>query len=425
MPAAFASIFAAGSAAVAALSDARRRALVQALSPRRSRSLRRYVEYGDLVEARWMVARVSCIVASALLVHQSVLGLQPMSRVLFSLVMSVTAFTFPAEMAKAIATHNPDRSAATLIGMLWPFEMLAAPFAAPACWLGRLTRHGLPDIPARSEDVLEEEVSLIVKDGQRSGSIAPDEAQMLTNVLDFGELTAKDVMVPRIHVSAISLQTPVDDLLKLVVADEHSRYPVYQERIDNVVGILHVKDLLPYVLNPEALRSLDLQSILHRPVLFVADNQSAGSVLYEMRQKQQHLAVVIDEFGGVSGVLSLEDLLERIVGDIRDEHDEEEPPIVNLGAGRLMVDASVSMTDLGRYLGTDLPEDDAYTSLGGLLVAQLGRVPQVGTKLREFGLEFVVRDADDRHVARVEILRGPPSSTSLGPVSRRIDSDPN
>jgi CBS domain containing-hemolysin-like protein len=230
--------------------------------------------------------------------------------------------------------------------------------------------------------------------------------------------------VPRIHVSAISLQTPIDELLKSVVADEHSRYPVYQERIDNVVGILHVKDLLPYVLNPEALRSLELQSILHRPVLFVSDNQSAGSVLYEMRQKQQHLAVVIDEFGGVSGVLSLEDLLERIVGDIRDEHDEEEPPIVDLGAGRLMVDASVSMTDLGRYLGTDLPEDDAYTSLGGLLVAQLGRVPQVGTKLREFGLEFVVRDADDRHVARVEILRGAPSSTSLGPVSRRVDSDP-
>lgn len=370
-----------------------------------------------------MVARVTCIVTSAMLFHQSLPMLSNWSRLLVALVASVSSFSFPAEIAKAFATRSADRTAPLLIVLLWPLEMLVAPFAVPAIYLGNLVRSLFPKNDASAEDVLEEEVGLIVKDGQRSGSIAPDEAQMLTNVLGFGELTARDVMVPRTHVSSLSLQTNLDELLNVIIAEEHSRYPVYQERIDNVVGILHVKDLLPYVAEPEKLRSLELESILHRPVLFVSHSQTAASVLREMRQKQQHLAIVIDEFGGMSGALSLEDLLERIVGDIRDEHDEAEPPIVDLGAGRLMVDASLSLIDLGRYLGTDLPNNDDYTSLGGLLVAQLGRVPPVGAKLSEFGLEFVVRDADERRVAKVEIQRPLSLRDTHSPLSMRVSPE--
>jgi len=405
LPAAFASVFAAASSSVASLSDARRRALAQSLPNTGSRQLTRYVKRGDVIESRWMVARVTGIVTSALLVHQQLAVDSPLLRLVLALVASVVAFSFPAEIAKAIAGRSAERSAPLLIFLLYPFEILAAPFAAAPGYVGQIVRRLLPKIEVNSEEVLEREMGLMLKDGERSGSIAPDEAQMLKNVLGFGELTAKDVMVPRIQVTAIPLQIANDELLQIILSEEHSRYPVYQERIDNVVGILHVKDLLPFVVNPSRLRTLELDTILHHPVLFVSLSQTAGSVLREMRQSQQHLAVVIDEFGGMSGVLSLEDLLECIVGDIRDEHDDEEPPIMDLGEGRLMVDASVSLIDLGRYLGTALPEDEDYTSLGGLLVSQLGRVPPVGAKVSEYGLEFVVREADERHIAKVEIQR--------------------
>jgi putative hemolysin len=367
------------------------------------------------MESRWMVARVTCIVSSALLFYQYTPNLLIGSRFLVAIIAAVAAFSFPAEVAKAFAVRSAERSAPLLIGFLWPFEMLAAPFAAPAVYLGHLVRHRFPNDDIPSGEIIEEEVGLIVKDGERSGSIAPDEAQMLTNVLGFGELTAKDVMVPRTHVTSLSLQTNLTELLGVVIAEEHSRYPVYQERIDNIVGILHVKDLLPYVAEPEKLRSLELETLLHRPALFVSESQTAASVLREMRHKQQHLAIVIDEFGGMSGALSLEDLLERIVGDIRDEHDEAEPPVIELGNGKLMVDASLSLVDLGRYLDTELPDNDDYTSLGGLLVAEFGRVPPIGAKLSQFGLDFLVRDADERHVAKVELQRtttSPRESTS-------------
>jgi CBS domain containing-hemolysin-like protein len=152
------------------------------------------------------------------------------------------------------------------------------------------------------------------------------------------------------------------------------------------------------------------------PAAFVPESQPAASVLKEMRAGRHHLAIVIDEFGGFSGIVSLEDLLEEIVGDIKDEHDVEEPPIVDLGDGKLMADASVSITDLSRYLGADLPEDGDYHSLGGFVVSQLGRVPEVGTKLTAMGLDFVVREGDERRVTKVEITRKP-ATESLAPRS--------
>lgn len=419
LPAAFVSIFAAASASLASLSDARRRALSQSSENARRSALERYVAQGDVIEARWMVARVTGIVTSALLVHQHLAIGSGWVRLVVAAVAAVMSFSFPAEVAKALATRSSERSAPLLIALLWPFEVAAAPFAAAPGYVGQIVRRWIPRIEPSSEEVLEREVGLILKDGERQGSIAPEEAQMLKNVLGFGELTARELMVPRIHVTAISLHTSNEELLTTVVSEEHSRYPVYLERIDNVVGILHVKDLLPFVSDRDRLRTLELETILHKPVLFVSLSQTAASVLREMRQTQQHLAVVIDEFGGMSGVVSLEDLLERIVGDIRDEHDDAEPPIVELGQGRLMVDASVSLIDLSRYLGTALPEDDDFTSLGGLLVTQLGRVPPVGAKVSAYGLDFVVRDADERHVVKVEILRQSTALELLGPLSGR------
>jgi CBS domain containing-hemolysin-like protein len=210
---------------------------------------------------------------------------------------------------------------------------------------------------------------------------------------------------------------PIAEILRQVAEAAHSRYPVHRETVDNVVGVLHAKDLLHAVARGDA-QTILLESIL-RPVVFVPESQSAASVLKDMRAGRHHLAIVLDEFGGFSGIVTLEDLLEQIVGDIRDEHDTEEAPIVDLGDGRLVVDASLALADLSRYLGTDLPADGDYHSLGGFLAAHHGKVPEVGATLSQLGLQFIVREADERRVTKVEIQReAPPMSIAPGSSGR-------
>jgi len=164
--------------------------------------------------------------------------------------------------------------------------------------------------------------------------------------------------------------------------------------------------------------------VMRTPVVFVPETQSASSLLMDMRSgRRHHMAIILDEFGGMSGVVTLEDVIEEIVGDIRDEHDTDEPPIVDLGNGRLMVDAGVPIGDLNRYLGVTLPEDGDFNSLGGFIVDRLGQVPSVGATISDYGLDFVIRDADDRKVSKVEIIRTTqtpgPGPESLPPQSPR------
>jgi len=223
-------------------------------------------------------------------------------------------------------------------------------------------------------------------------------------------------MVPRTQVTAFEINTSMDEVLREIKQSEHSRYPVYRETIENVFGVLHVKDLVLMAADAD-LKGIKLADLVRKPVAFVPESQPASSVLKDMRAGRHHMAVVIDEFGGTSGIVTLEDLIEEIVGDIQDEHDVEEPPIVDLGDGRLMVDASLSIGDLSRYLGVDLPDDGDYNSLGGLVVAHFGRVPRPGAKFSAFEMDFLVREADERHVVKVELARQVPENASIAPRS--------
>jgi CBS domain containing-hemolysin-like protein len=264
--------------------------------------------------------------------------------------------------------------------------------------------------------LVESEVEMLVNEGELSGSLGHEQSEMIRNVLDFSGITAGQLMVPRTQVHAIEIDTPVAEVLRIIAESEHSRYPVYRENIDNVVGVLHSKDLLP-PLSRGDLEKIGLPTLVRQPVVFVPESQAADSVLREMRVGKQHLAVVLDEFGGTSGILTLENLLEQIVGDIRDEHDVEEPPIADLGDGKLLVDASVSIADLSRYLGAELPTDGDYHTLAGFVVAELGTVPEVGVRLTAFDLDFEVKEADERRVLKVEITRRSPPAESLLPRS--------
>lgn len=417
VPALSAALFATASAAVSSLGGARRAALAESLTGASRRALERYIAHESGIESRWLVLRVLGIAGGALLFVQVFPDRLGQWRLALAAMSAVVAYGVPAQVARMVVARMADAAAPRLIRLLYPLEILVWPLAAPIVWLGNLLG-SMVTRQAPSPKVTETEVGIMVNEGEQAGALQHEQSEMIRNVLEFGNVTAGEVMLPRTQVTSFDVDTSIDEVLQVVAETEHSRYPVYRGTIENVFGVLHVKDLIRRVAKRE-LETLSLADLVRTPVAFVPESQTASSVLKDMRAGRHHMAIVIDEFGGMAGIVTLEDLIEEIVGDIRDEHDEEDPPIVDLGDGRLMVDASVSIADLSRYLGTELPENDAYNSLGGFVVTHFGRVPRVGAKLNAFGLEFVVREADDRHVAKVEIVRVPPTSESVLPPSSR------
>jgi CBS domain containing-hemolysin-like protein len=379
----------------------------------------RYLEKGVTIESRWLVMRSFGVALSALLLVSRLPPEWGSARVLAAGVLAVLVYALPSEIARSLASNDPERAAPLLLAVLRPVELLAAPFSAPIVWLSRIVGGWLSQTPTRAPGVTETEVEMIVTEGELNGSLAHEQSEMIRNVLEFGDVTAGDVMVPRTQVTAFDVTTPLAQLLTRINESGHSRYPVYSGSVDNVVGLLYAKDLLRHATSGD-LEGRTLEGLLRTPIAFVPESQSGSSVLKDMRAGRHHMAIVIDEFGGMSGVLTLEDLLEKIVGDIRDEHDVDEPPIVDLGNGHLAVDASVPIADLSRYLGAELPSDGDYHSLAGFIIAQLGRVPEVGTQLTAYGLQFEVREADERRVSKVEITRLTPPESIVPRSASRI-----
>jgi magnesium and cobalt transporter len=242
---------------------------------------------------------------------------------------------------------------------------------------------------------------------------------MIRNVLNFGDVTAEQLMVPRIRVDGVPRGLTLDELQEEVSRSQHSRYPVFSDSIDNVVGILHVKDLFSAIARKDTQKTAG--ALARRPVAFVPEGQLASTVLKEMRAGRHHMAVVVDEFGGVSGILTLEDLLEEIVGDIQDEHDLDDAVSIRmLSPHSALVEASTPVADINRAVGTELPEGD-YISIGGLLVDYLGEVPLQGSTHDLLGLRVLIRESNAKRVARVELsgvpgtprpLTSPPPSSS-------------
>lgn len=299
--------------------------------------------------------------------------------------------------------------------VLRPLELLVWPLAAPLVMLAEFLERRFPpaELPQGDGDHAVREVEHMIEQREESGSIPEDFAELLLSVLEFKDTVAREVMVPRTQMKAIEIETTVEEALSIIVESGHSRYPVYRDRIDQIEGILYAKDLFRIVKSSlgngqprdDLQRSLD--RIIRRPVFFVAETHKIGQLLREMQSRRFHLAVVVDEFGGTSGIVTLEDILEEIVGDIRDEHDSEDALVQELGEGWL-VDASISIYDLGEILDVDFEEDEGdYDSLGGMLVELADGVPRVGEAVDAHGYRFLVREADERHVTRVEVRRAP------------------
>jgi len=268
---------------------------------------------------------------------------------------------------------------------------------------------------AKGETVTPIELEHLIALGARQGSIDKVREQLLSSVLAFTEVLVKEIMIPRTQVIALEETATYDEALKLVTETELSRIPVYRGSLDEVVGVLHAKTLLADVKKGIQPSEFQLSNYLRKP-FFVPEVMKVSRLLTEMQRRKTHQAVVVDEFGGTSGIVTLEDVVEEIVGEIHDESDVEEKRIKILSEGLILADAQVSIRELEDYLGIDFPDEGDYESLGGFLTATAGRVPPPGSLVVWGGLTFTVKAADDRRVHKVEIARKPtPGAAVTGP----------
>ncbi|HKQ68715.1 MAG TPA: hemolysin family protein [Polyangiaceae bacterium] len=404
------SVFATLDAALSALNPGRLSALHEEAKGLPRASLQRYIDNPSSQHSRWLVGRVVFTALAAVLVANALAPYVPRwSMAPLGALGALLTYGTCAEIGTTLARSRADYFAMRVFPIARPLELLVIPFALPLSFLGRRASRLLgPDAPPDARQT-ETEVQWVIAEGQKHGGLGQEPAEMLRNVLELKDLIARDVMVPRTRMCAIAADTPLPEVLRLVASEGHSRYPVYRDQVDNVIGLLYAKDLFR-LLKDEKLPSMPLADLVRAPVNFVPEMQGVSSVLREMRARRLHMAIVIDEFGGVSGIVTLEDIIEVIVGEIRDEYDTEEAPIQDLGDGRLLADAAVSVHDLSAYLGAEIPEDRDYESLAGLIIHRAGKVPSVGAHLEAFGLSFVVREADEKRIAKVEIVRPRPLS---------------
>ena len=252
---------------------------------------------------------------------------------------------------------------------------------------------------------LTEEIQDLMNEGQAKGLISGEESEMVQAVLELKETTASSIMIPRTEVVAAPLGLSLGKAIRLVRECGHTRIPIYRQTIDEVAGILHAKDLLK-MWGREADFAIPLEEL--RKPHFVSFNQIASDVLRELKEKKTHLAIVTDEYGGTAGIITAEDIIEEIVGEIMDEHDSERPFLTVLDENTLAVDARLEVEKLEDHFGVTLPEGD-YESVGGFVIHLLGRIPKVNEKVTFQDLEMTVQSADSRHIGKILVTRNLPA----------------
>ncbi|HZL33626.1 MAG TPA: hemolysin family protein [Verrucomicrobiae bacterium] len=332
-------------------------------------------------------------------------GASGLALLIVTVLLALFTIVFGELVPKSIGLAYAERLSMLVAG---PVEWIAR-LLGPLVWfLTRLTSAitKLLGVSMSSDaQMTAEELKLIVERGGEQGILEAEEEQMINAVIELGDRRLHEVMVPRIAIVALPVTATLDEAIDLIVEEGHSRVPVYEESIDGVIGIVYAKDLLP-VLKVGSNARPTVRALLRTP-LFVPESMSIDDLLHEFQRRKVHIAIVLDEYGGTAGLLTIEDLLEEIVGEIQDEYDVEEPMIERLSPDEVRIDGRVDVDELGEIFEIPLALEDAdeYDTVGGLIFHRLGKVPKPGDEVRLNGLKLTVETTDGRRVGKVLAVR--------------------
>ena len=315
---------------------------------------------------------------------------------LSTVVMTALVVLFGEVCPKSMAKESPER-----------FAMFAAPFLrgvqvvlTPVVFLLVKTKSGLARLfrsRAEKTAITESEILTFVEAAEQEGGIDEQESELIRSAVEFGDITAGEIATPRVDVVAVEQGSSVHDIADAFLDSGFSRLPVYVDNLDNIVGVLHQKDFFRFLLSGEG----SLETLIQKP-MFVTEYMKLQDLMAKMRAEQEHIAFVLDEYGGVTGLVTFEDVLEELVGEIWDEHDNVVEDIVDLGGGRFRVSGSVDYDELAERFGLAAPPEDAdYTSVGGWVMDQLKKIPAVGDEFTCDGWRARVEQADDRRVQTI------------------------
>jgi putative hemolysin len=327
--------------------------------------------------------------------------------VIVTLVLALFTIVFAELIPKSLALANPERFALTLSA---PLDLLGRALGPVVGILAAVTRGvaGMFGVrPNQEAAITAEELRLIVERGGEQGVLEAEEEQMINAVIELGQRRVHEVMVPRVSIAGLSVDATFEEAIDLIVGEGHSRIPVYEQSLDDILGILYAKDLLRY-LKPEAGPRPRLTTLLRAPVL-VPESMTIDDLLHELQRRKVHIAIVLDEYGGTAGLVTIEDLLEEIVGEIQDEYDVEEPMLVRLSDDEARVDGRMDIDELleAFEVETELEDAEEYDTVGGLIYHRVGGVPAPGDRVEVDGLTLTVETTDGRRVGKILVVRTP------------------
>jgi len=324
-----------------------------------------------------------------------------------TVLLSLFTIVFGELVPKTLALAHPEAFALSLARPVDIIGRIFRPVVALLTGLTRTISRALGADVTTEAQITAEELRLIVERGGEQGILEAEEEQMINAVIELGDRRLHEVMVPRIAIVALPASSTFDEAIDRIIDEGHSRVPVYETSVDEVVGILYAKDLLPFLKSSVDSRPT-LRTLLRTPV-FVPESMTIDDLLHEFQRRKVHIAIVLDEYGGTAGLVTIEDLLEEIVGEIQDEYDVEEPIVEVLDAHSARVDGRASIDDLLDIwdLKLQLEDEDEYDTVGGLVYHRIGGIPQPGDEVNINGLRLTVETTDGRRVAKVLVVREP------------------
>ncbi|GAB5466306.1 MAG: hemolysin family protein [Candidatus Kapaibacteriales bacterium] len=299
---------------------------------------------------------------------------------------------------KSMAIQRPEAVTMFVSLPLKAFYVVFKPFIRFLNWVAGKIISAMGFAPMGEEHELhtEDEIRLLVKESTESGLIEGSEHELIENVFNFGDTSVRTIMVPRQKITAIELGMEQHDIIELIMEEGYSRLPVYDKTIDNIIGVIYAKDIINLLLHDNLIIPTDLI----RPAYSIKEDMMLTDVLNELRTRKVHMAIVQDEFGGTSGLVTLEDILEEIIGEIQDEYDEETPLVEKRHEDTYIVIASAAIDEANRYLPVELPEaaDEEYETVGGMVIRELGTIPQKGEEIFKAGYSIKVLKRNDRGI---------------------------
>lgn len=325
------------------------------------------------------------------------------SLILITIVISYFSLVFGELAPKKIAMQKSEKISYTVVGFLLGFMKITKPFVKILSHStnGIVRLFGI-DPTADEENVTEEEILMMVDVGEEKGVIENTQAEMINNIFEFDDIDAGDIMTHRVDMTAVEADEPISEVIEVAIADGYSRIPVYDDDPDNIIGIVYVKDLLPYI-GKELPTDKTIREVM-RSAYFVPETKKCGELFTEMSEKRVQIAIVVDEYGGTAGLITLEDIIESIVGNIQDEYDDEDEEIAKINDNVFTVEGTTDLDEIDELIGTTIPEGD-YDTVAGFIISRLGYLPKDGDMdtVTLDNLTFTVLSVEDKRIAKVRI----------------------